>query len=167
MKRQFTLSFVALLAAGLLGFLFGSRSQLSRNVELISGVQAQSQIERPARGRECTAALLQGAFAFSAEGTITAVPPGSPFSPGPYATVGVINFDGQGNLSLSNAQSYNGAIVPPTNIAGAYVIGNDCTGRVTLNTGAVFNVVAADAGREVHFIQINTGAAIRGIAKKN
>ncbi|MGE0127808.1 MAG: hypothetical protein AB7U82_07000 [Blastocatellales bacterium] len=174
MKRKLTSSPVVLLAAlltaGLLGFLIGTsgkwRLQAGPNLRLTASAQAQSQLNRPARGRECTSALLQGAYAFSAEGTITAVPQGSPFPPGHYATVGVINFDGQGNLSLSNTQSYSGLIIQPTNITGIYVIGNDCSGRVTLNTGAVFNVVAADGGREVHFIQINNSTVIRGTSKK-
>ncbi len=166
MKHRVALGFVALFVAGLFGFLIGSHNQSPRDAGLIAAAEAQPQIERPARGRECTAALLQGAFAFSADGEITAVPPGFPFPPGAYATVGIISFDGQREFSLSNTQSYNGVIVPPTNITGTYVLSNDCSGRITLNTGAVFNLVAADAGREIHFIQINNSTAIRGVARK-
>lgn len=178
MRRKLMLSPVALLAAlslvGALGFLVGSHGKLAQGVGsafdpelgLTRQVRAQSQLDHPTRGRECTSALLQGPYAFSLEGTITAVPPNSPFPPGPYSTAGIINFDGQGGLSLSNTQSYSGLIIQPTNITGNYVIGSDCAGRVALNTGAVFNVVVADGGKEVHFIQINNSTVIHGISKK-
>ncbi len=163
MKRQIVFFLVAVSVAGLLGFLIGSRSLPSGYFPLLPAAQAQT---APMRGRECTAALLQGAFAFDLWGTINVVPSGIPTSPGPYATLGLLTFDGQGGFSLVNTQSYNGVIIPPQSLVGVYNLAADCTGRITLNTGAAFSMVAADGGREIHFMQINTNSIVRGVAKR-
>jgi len=163
MKRQIAFFLVAIPIAGLLGFWIGSRGLPSGNSALIPAAQAQT---APARGRECTAALLQGTFAFDLWGTNNIALPGIPASSGPYATLGLLTFDGQGGFSLVNTQSYNGVVIPPQNLAGVYILGADCTGRIALNTGAVFSMVAADGGREIHFIQINGSSVVRGIAKR-
>lgn len=161
MKYQTTLFGSAVLIAGLAGFLIGVKT--GNSVKGFSTVAAQSEIDRPMRQRVCADGLLQGAYAFKAEGNIIE---GSASPLGPYATVGVFNFDGLGKLTLSVTQSYNGRIVGPTNVTGVYTLGDDCQGRITLNTGAIFNVVASDNGRELYLIQINNGSALSGIAKR-
>lgn len=158
MKRQIAFFLSAAVVAGFAGFLIGSRGGSPL-------VPANAQTA-PARGRECTAALLQGTFAFDLWGTTNTVPPGIPALPGPYATLGILNFDGAGAFQLVNTQSYNGVIVSPQNLVGVYNLAADCTGRIALNTGAVFSMVAADGGREIHFMQINANTVVRGVAKR-
>jgi hypothetical protein len=163
MKRRVVFFLIAVSLSGLLGFLLGVRGAAVNHASFIPATRAQT---APARGTECTAALLQGAFAFDVWGENNNSQPGIPGSAGPYATLGLLTFNGQGGLSLVNTQSYNGFIVPPQVLAGVYFLSADCTGRITLNTGAVFSMVAAAGGRELHLMQINGGSVNRGVAKR-
>jgi hypothetical protein len=121
---------------------------------------AQAQ-EIPPRGRACATAILSGTYALTLEGQTV-----SGSAAGPYAAVGVLTFDGQGGLALVGTQSYNGTIVSPSNFIGRYSLGDDCAGSALLNTGARFDLVADNGGRQINLLQTNPGGVITGIARK-
>jgi hypothetical protein len=155
MKHGLLLAAIAI--AGMAGFLAGRLTKSALPVSQAQGI--------PTRGTECTTALLSGDYAFDLSGTIVSIS-SSTLQPGPYATVGLLSLDGRGGLNLVTTQSYNGAIVPPTRTAGAYTLAGDCTGRMTLATGAAYVMVAADGGREIRFLQINNNSVLRGVARR-
>lgn len=75
----------------------------------------------------CSNASLKGAFAYSADGFITA----PPSLAGPFAEVGTQTFDGKGGTSATATLSQNGNIIPIT-VTGSYAVNSDCTGTFTL-----------------------------------
>ncbi len=155
MKHGLLLATIAI--AGMAGFLAGRITKSALPVSQAQGI--------PVRGAECTTALLSGEYAFDLSGTIvfTSNPT---LQPGPYAAVGLLSLDGRGGLNLVTTQSYNGTIVSPTRTAGTYTLASDCTGRMTLATGAAYILVAADGGREIRFLQVNNNSVLRGVARR-
>lgn len=149
----------SILLAGALGFWLGTHSQRIRSLKFAPIARAQDRLDVPSRAVPCAAGLLQGAYAFTVQGK-------GPSNDEDYATVGIINFDGRGGLSLSNTQSINGRIIPPTPIAGLYILNENCGGRITLTTGSIFDAVVSNNGREVYLIQVNSGNVISGFARK-
>lgn len=127
---------------------------------------AKAQVAVPARIQACAAELLQGSYSLTLEGTIVTVSPGSSSPPGPYAALGIVNFDGRNSLSLNSTQSYNGVILSSGNVTGTYTLNSTCGGRITLSSGAVFDLIINNTGREAHLIQLNTGSVIQGTLRK-
>ncbi len=99
-------------------------------------------------------ATLRGTYMSHGSGTVVGV--------GPVAAVGLIIYDGKGNLTNPFTVSVNGAIdsVPAT---GTYTVNSDCTGTVTQTGGNYHFVVAAD-GSKVFWIETDPGTVISGSA---
>jgi hypothetical protein len=148
MKRELMAFSFGLLTAALIGIGFKARPS------------AQAQ-EVPRRGRPCALGILQGTYTLKFEGQIM-----SGATAGPYAAVGLLAFDGQGGLTLATTQSYNGVLVGPQTILGRYSLGDDCAGGLILNTGARFDIVADNGGRQIDLLQTNPGNVITGLARK-
>jgi hypothetical protein len=114
----------------------------------------------------CSNATLQGTFAFTSTGFITAPPAFA----GPVGEVGTQTFDGRGGTTGAATLSQNGNIVPVT-LTGTYTVNPDCTGTFTVQVapgGFPLNVffVIADNGSEFHGIETATGFVITRIARK-
>lgn len=138
----------------------------------LSASAAQDQMQKPARRTNtsqelpsrtlaCGVSMLTGGYALALEGPVV-----SGSLSGPYAGVGVLNFDGAGNVSARASQSYNGLIQPIVITAGRYSLGEDCTGTLILTPTARFDIVASNNGREINLLQTNPGNVIYGVAKK-
>lgn len=153
MKREVFAFCLGLLAA----VWFGVDSPRSAQ-PLIATAQAQ---EIPTRGQACATAILQGTYALTLEGQTL-----SGSAAGPYAALGVLTFDGQGGVSLVSTQNYNGSILPVSNFIGRYALGIDCAGSIVFNTGARFDLVTDNGGRQVNLLQTNTGGVVKGLARK-
>src|SRR5450432_4246823 len=69
----------------------------------------------------CSNASLQGTFAFTSTGVITAPPAFA----GPVSEVGTQTFDGRGNSTAVATLSQNGNILQVT-ITGTYTVNPDC-----------------------------------------
>jgi hypothetical protein len=124
--------------------------------------RAQTAQEMPVRAvLACGVGMLTGGYALALEGPISA---GN--LSGPYAGVGVLNFDGAGNVAVRISQSFNGAIQPVVVTAGRYSLAEDCTGSLILSPTARFDLVTSGNGREINFLQTNPGNVIYGVAKK-
>lgn len=145
---------VAVAAVSLsLGYWLGQRMR-----PVMATVAAQTAPLRPQRERPCSVSLVQGGYALNAGGVLN--------TGGEYVSVGLVTFDGVGAVNFRLTQSFHGRIVPPSPVLGAYAVNADCTGRIALNSGALFDIVVADEMREVHLIQINADAVLRGVARK-
>src|SRR4051812_33378420 len=82
------------------------------------------------RDKGCSNASLRGNFDYSSTGTLLPSYVDPPFA-GPFAEVGLQNFDGNGNTSGTATLSANGNIVPIT-FTGSYSVNPDCTGSMIL-----------------------------------
>lgn len=132
------------------------------------GPKAQSVLAAPVAPRpqeddkECSNATLNGTFAFTSTGFITAPPPLA----GPFAIVGAQTFDGHGALTATATVSQNGNIIPVT-VAGTYTVNPNCTGTFTVQISPV-NItthlffVIDDSGKEFQVIQTDPGVVVTG-----
>ena len=110
----------------------------------------------------CTIATFQGAFGYTFTGL-------TGFNALPFASVGRLVADGQGNLAGAETDSSNGDIFPRT-YTGTYKVNSDCTGsEVTLdNFGKTVrcNFVIVAGGREIQAIETDNNTAIVGCLKQ-
>jgi hypothetical protein len=100
----------------------------------------------------CSVATLTGNYAVSGTGFTT---PRSPEKghEDPIAAVGVLAFDGAGNISFSYTFAFLGVIYTNQTGSGTYTLNSDCTGSISFTTGdaagATFNVVIIGGGAEI------------------
>ena len=141
MKRVATLMILA-------GILVGG-SVLS--LRLVSMPKAQAQ-------NSCTSANFQGAFGYTFTG-LTGV------NALPFAAVGRLTADGQGNLAGVETDSSNGKIFQRT-YTGTYKVNSDCTGSEVSNDNFGKTVkcdfVIVAGGREIQVIETDTDTAVVG-----
>jgi hypothetical protein len=82
--------------------------------------------------QNCSLATVKGNFGSHAEGTTLAPYPEAPPPPYPVAAVGLHNFDGLGNWTITYSISLGGGIVPwGTTVTGTYDVTPDCKLAVT------------------------------------
>jgi hypothetical protein len=129
-----------------MGLLFGS--------SCIPRAHADDQHERA-----CSNKTLRGSFGFYRNGTT---------STGPLAAVGILFFDGNGNVSGSQSISRNGVFtfdvaIPPA----PYEVAADCTAKFLTDTGIeVARVLIVDRGNEIYLLSESAGNAVYGVGKK-
>ena len=118
------------------------------------GVHADDQHERA-----CSNKTLNGSYGSYRTGTTSA---------GPLAAVGILFFDGNGNVSGSQSISKNGvftfdAPIPPS----PYEVAADCTAKFLTDTGdEVARVIIVDGGNEFYQLSETAGNAVYGVGKK-
>jgi len=108
----------------------------------------------------CSAATLHGRYGltFSGYGTNGAVPaPITAFIP--VAGVGLVTFDGNGNLSASETVSVGG-LISLVNVPGTYTVNSDCTGTFITTPNAHLNLVILRKGREIQAVNTVPGNVI-------
>lgn len=93
---------------------------------LAAGAAAQSPFDG-ARGAVCANGTLVGAYGVIGQGAIVAggVLP-APLA-GPFAQVGLINFDVQGNFTFDVVNSFNGQVQPLATVTGKITVNADCS----------------------------------------
>ena len=74
----------------------------------------------------CSLATLQGTYGDFEEGTVLAQFPGFPAPPFPVVLIGMVTYDGAGNVSATYTSSMGGVILPGTG-TGTYTVNSDCT----------------------------------------
>jgi len=135
----------------------------------IAAIAALALIAAPASSaaeKGCTNANMQGTFAYTGTGFITAPPEFA----GPFAETGTQYFDGRGTTTASVMSSQNGNILP-LNITGTYTVNSDCTGTFTLQvapiniTVHVFFVIDT-SGDGFQAIETEPGLVITRIGRK-
>jgi len=117
--------------------------------------------------KPCSNATLNGTFGYTNTGFIVA----PPALAGPFAGVGIQNFDGQGNTTASATVSQNGNILRVTVTGGTYTVNSDCTGSMTflispVNVTTHVDFVIVRGGAEFRAINTGSGAAITTVGKK-
>ena len=118
---------------------------------------------------QCSNATLTGSYGFKQDGF--GIIHNSKAKLGnmiPFATVGVVTFDGAGNASFTLTQVFNsegGAFFEA--IPGTYTVNSDCTGTIAIEDfGLHFYMVTVGGGAEVFAIQTETGTTNIVDAKK-
>jgi hypothetical protein len=134
---------------------------------IVPSVQAKDHDDGRGRcPRHCSTETLEGCYATNITGSIVASAP----IIGPFADVGVLTFDGDGNVSRTGTTSMNGTITQGLQLTGTYTVNPDCTGSYTLqlpnNISATSNFVIDNEGREIQIINVTTGRVLSGVAKK-
>lgn len=111
----------------------------------------------------CTNASLSGSYGFTISGGVQI---GSFV---PFAESGSVTSDGNGNVTGSATASQDGQIIPRT-LIGTYTVNSDCTGAAgftdSLGNSSNINFVIVDSGREVNFMEADSGAVVSGVAKQ-
>jgi len=121
---------------------------------------------------QCSNATLTGSYGFKQDGfgkhgfgtrNSNAGGPAVPF-----ASVGVVTFDGAGNASFTLTQVFNssgGAFFEA--IPATYTVNSDCTGTITIEDfGLHFYIVTVGGGAELFGIQTDIGSTTTVDAKK-
>jgi hypothetical protein len=124
---------------------------------LVPGVQASS---------GCTVANLNGTYAFSFNGFANVGKSGH-VKTVPTDDVGVVTFDGAGNVSASYTDSTNGHISRGNHDVGTYTVNSDCTGSIIDTTsGGTWDTAILANGIELYLIGTNKGITQTGLAKR-
>jgi len=87
----------------------------------------------PGGGSRCSKRTLSGSYGFSAQGQVFLPPP---IPPAPFTSTGMVNFDGNGNLSWVEHTVIGGAQQGSdwTPASGTYTVNSDCTGTMMVDT---------------------------------
>jgi hypothetical protein len=110
------------------------------------------------REKACSNKTLNGSFGNYRTGTTSA---------GPLTAVGILFFDGNGNVSGSQSISRNGVFTFDAPISGLYEVAADCTAKFLTDTGdEVARVLIVDGGNEFYQLSETSGNAVYGVAKK-
>lgn len=154
------LSIMALLAMSVM--LAGILSQQS------SAYAAQPQSSSPTDRLDqlCTNKSLRGTFGFSTQGVTLQSSSVAAALQGPFASSGFATFDGQGNLTMTVTNSFNGIIQGPTPVKGSYSVNPDCSFDAKDENGVTFRAVIVNGGTELLIMQTSPGVAITGTARK-
>ena len=108
----------------------------------------------------CSVATLNGTYALKFSGFFTRGPvPAAINNFTPIAGVGLVTFDGNGNLSASETVSVGG-LISPVNVPGTYTVNSDCTGTFITTPNAHLNLVILRNGREIQAVNTVPGSVI-------
>ena len=142
MKLKIRSIFTLALATGLL-----------LNLSPLPQVHADDQHERA-----CSNKTLNGSYGTYRTGST---------STGPLASLGILFFDGNGNVSGSQNVSKNGVFIFDNPISGPYEVAANCTAKFFTDTGVeVARVVIVDGGNEIFLFSETAGNAVYGVGKK-
>jgi hypothetical protein len=124
---------------------------------------------------KCDAGMLKGRYVFTATG-FTRAPTSTPGAAwAPKAILEVLVFNGDGSLTtpavtVANPFGDSGAILSPPGAPGAYIVNDDCTGRIHFfdATGVMFNIyLEPPRGDTIWLIQTNpVNNVFQGSAKR-
>jgi hypothetical protein len=108
--------------------------------------------------KACSNKTLNGSFGTYRTGST---------STGPLAALGILFFDGNGNVSGSQNISRNGVFTFDNPISGPYEVAADCTARFLMDNGVeVARVVIVDGGKGFYEFSETAGNAVYGVGKK-
>jgi hypothetical protein len=102
-------------------------------------------------------ATARGTYISHATGYIVGV--------GPFATVGVMTFDGKGTGVLSSTASVNGGISKGT-LSATYTLKSDCTMTLTMADGSTYDGVFAPDGNTSDWMATGSGTVLSGTLRR-
>lgn len=103
---------------------------------------------------ECSPATLDGSYIYSAQGTLDGQP---------YASAGIMTFDGEGSISILASRSVEREQVTQN---GTYTIESNCSGSMEIADGTVNNFYVGPSGKSLKFVRITNEGAVGGEAKR-
>ena len=112
------------------------------------GIASTARADNP-----CSLATLTGGYGLTLLGSL------QPNNAEPVALVGRVVFDGNGNFSIVENRSINGAISQVT-VTGTYTMNTNCTGVITVGSGGLaanYNFVVDTVGAHIRGITATTG----------
>jgi hypothetical protein len=120
-KSKYFSRFLSLLSlAAVSAFVFFGESLPT---QVTADTAAAESIVRPT----CNTSTLRGQFAFKGDGLVPGGPPPAPMVP--FGVIGLMTFDGDGNLTNASTASNNGTIISGLR-TGYYAVEEDCTGTL-------------------------------------
>ena len=118
---------------------------------------------------QCTTASLTGNYGVNFSGFTTA----SGNRRGnevPWVLIGVVTFDGAGNVSISYSGAINGSVFTNQTGSGSYTVNFDCTGSLSFTAGDAAgtnaNLVIIGGGSEVFGVITDAGSSATFDLKK-
>lgn len=136
----------------------------SNQVEFIqtdTGAVISGEAQR--HGGNCSNATVSGAYGYAIEGWVASA------SITPFGDSGQLTADGTGHFSGSSTTS-SGGIIHRRTLSGTYQTNSDCSGsaslRDNLGNGGNLRFTASGDGRQLNFIEIDSGTIVSGIAQR-
>ena len=168
MKRTITSISLAVFVTSLFAIGVAFKGRAGSRESIVPSVQAKDDDDDKDRSpRHCSTETLEGCYATNISGSIVSNAPATLI--GPVADVGVLTFDGDGNVSQVSTSSLNGTINQNVHLMGTYTVNPDCTGSYTLQLPfgpATSNFVIDNDGREIQIINVTNGRVLSGFARK-
>jgi hypothetical protein len=128
---------------------------------LVAAAMSRGCVRRRLADNDCTLKTLRGSYVFAAKGYNI----GAGGVAQPKAIIEVINFNGDGTLSVPAAtRSVNGVVArTPPGGTGSYTVDAACTGTITF-AGPLFDIFISPNGEKLWMIQTNAGTVFQGTA---
>lgn len=118
---------------------------------------------------QCTTATLTGNYGLTFAG-FTARGHSTQGNEVPWVVVGVVTFDGTGNVSTNYAGAINGSPFTNQTGSGTYTVNSDCTGSVSFTAGDAAgthaNMVIIGGGPEIFCLITDAGSSATFDLKK-
>ncbi|UZR29745.1 hypothetical protein [Methylococcus mesophilus] len=112
-------------------------------------------VSMEAAGKEyCSVKTLKGTYSYSTQGYYVG---------NPYAESGMESYNGAGNVVNTYTDSLGRANAGDT---ATYVIGEDCHGTVTYNSGSVYNIYVSPNGDSMTYILTSGDGVIAGTSHR-
>lgn len=151
--------------AGIFAAGFLARGLFARGaLEIVPAASAQVTKAPPAAARRCSVHTLKGSYGIKFDG--------QKIGAGPFASVSLVTFDGEGTYTTSEIGRFNGAPVQRT-FTGPYTVREDCTGFLDFSSNltnppheAHGDFVIVDGGQEFFVVDSEDGWVADGVGKK-
>ncbi len=126
----------------------------------VLGAQAQDKGKGEGKAdQQCHLNTIKGSYGYLNTGTAFGTS---------LASVGVMTFDGAGNITGNDTNSFGGSISSSA-FTGSYTVNANCAGTLTVNFGFFTinnSMVIVDNGREINLIETNAGTVATGVMKR-
>ncbi len=122
-----------------------------------------AQVAQHEESRRCSVRSLRGSYGISGSGTVEGF--------GTLVNVGIVTFDGRGNLTLVDTVSIDGVIFD-RRTPGTYEVDGNCTGTALLHITvpamleAHFKFVLVSGRTAFQFMQTDPGSLLSGVGQK-
>lgn len=123
-------------------------------------------------GKPCTNATVKGRYSYSEQGVVYPYYPDTTIK-AEFVEVGMFALDGAGGGAGKADISINGGPVRNIPLLGIkYKLNPDCTGEASFAPGGdetqrrTISVAVGDKGNQIHFISVQPGSSLRGIAQR-